>query len=162
MRILVELDGVLRGRASDPITTGVLLVGTLTAFNQIVLLSSSSTTETERWLAINKVVDYDEIVDSSAALVGEDQSRRQLDVARSKGVADMLITADPKLWRYAFDRGIACVLFGPPGQVSPEYRHDAPPKVRAWAEVEAAVEEQNVIRTKAARTQMPEGIAFGG
>ena len=38
MRILVEIDGVLKDREDGVISTGVLMYGPLTAYNQIVLM----------------------------------------------------------------------------------------------------------------------------
>lgn len=161
MRILVEVDGVLRGRAEEPIATGVVLVGTLTVFNQLVLMSSSDRSSTERWLDINKIVDFDDIIDSSVGLVDEELPRRQIVAARAKGAVDLFITSNPSLWAFAFDQGIPSVMFGVPAYLRPEFRPDAPKKIRSWVEIEEAIEKQNAQRTQDARVKRTEGINFG-
>lgn len=161
MRILVEIDGVLRGRAEEPIATGVVLVGTLTVFNQMVLMSSSDKVTTERWLDVNKIVDFDEIVDSSIGLVDEELSRRQITAARARGAVDLFITSNPSLWAFAFDQGIPSAMFGVPAYLRPEFRPDAPKRVRSWNEIETAIEKQNSQRTQDARVRKTEGINFG-
>jgi hypothetical protein len=161
MRILVEIDGVLRGRAEEPIATGVILVGTLTVFNQMILMASTTRSTAERWLDVNKIVDFDDVVDTSIGLVDEDLSKRQIAFARASGGVDLFITSNPKLWAYAFDLGIPSVMFGVPSYLRPEFRPDAPKKVRSWNEIEEAIEKQNAQRTQDARVKRTEGINFG-
>lgn len=161
MRILVEIDGVLRGRADDPISTGLVTVGTLTAFNELVLMSSDDRATAERWLAVNKVVDYDDIIDNSVKLVDEDLAQRQITVARARGAVDLFVTSNPKLWAFAFDQGIPSLMFGVPSYLRPEFRPDAPKSIRSWDEIERAVEEQNAQRTADKRVKRVEGINFG-
>lgn len=161
MRILVEIDGVMRGRAEEPIATGVILVGTLTVFNQLVLMSSAPRIDTERWLDINKIVDFDDIVDTSIGLVDEELPKRQITAARSRGSIDLFITSNPTLWAFAFDLGIPSVMFGVPSYLRAEFRPDAPRAFRSWGEIEAAIEKQNTQRTQDARVKRTEGVNFG-
>ena len=85
MEILVELDGVLRNQEDAPIPTGVILYQTLTAYNRMTIASSMSREDTERWLNINKIVDFDLMIDNSAHLEGENLTQRQINVAPSFG-----------------------------------------------------------------------------
>jgi hypothetical protein len=160
MKILVDINGVLKGSNEDPIATGIVLIGTLTAFNQIFLMSSDPRQQLEQWLDINKIVDYDGIIDSSYRLEGEELAERQVMVARSLGRVDLLITNNPKLWAFAFEQGIPSIMFGVPSYTRPEFRPDAPKKLRAWNDIEQAIERQNIARTQDARLTRSEGVSF--
>lgn len=160
MRILVEIDGVLRDRDDGLISTGFLMYGPLTAYNQVVLMTEMSQIEAERWLNVNKVVDYDLLIDKSVHLETENLQERQIQVARSRGNIDLFITSNPKLWVYAFDQGIPSVMFGVPQYLRAEFRPDAPKKIRSWDQVQEAVEKQNILKTQDARLQRTEGINF--
>lgn len=160
MQILVELDGVLRGQDEAVIPIGVIMYGTLTVYNRMVIMSSMSEADTKRWLDTNKIVDYDLIVDNSVYLVDEDPQKRQINHARALGGIDLFITGNPELWAYAFDMGIASVMFGVPSYTRVEFRPDAPKKIRAWDEIEEAIKKQNELRTQDARLLRTESINF--
>lgn len=160
MNILVDIDGVLRTKDDDPIGTGILMVGTLTAYNRMRFMTSMSEEETIRWCNFNKVVDFDQIIDSSVHLEGENLAHRQITVARSTGSIDLFITGDPSLWAYAFDLGIPSVMFGVPSYLRAEFRPDAPRKVRAWNDIEESINKQNALRTSDARLSRNEDVRF--
>lgn len=161
MHILVELDGVLRGNRNDePISQGIILVAQLAAYNQITLMTELNKAEAAQWVDVNKIVDFDNLFDSSMSLVDEELSHRQIKAARAKGNIDLFITANPKNWVYAFDLGIPALMFGSPAYIRPEFRPDAPKKVRAWGDIEQAVKKQNELRTKDARIGRSEGVRF--
>jgi hypothetical protein len=160
MKILVDIDGVMMDESDSPIPTGVKMVGSLSANNQIYFISRMTEPDLIRWLNINKIVDFDGIIDPSVKLADEDLSIRQINVARSKGQADLFITNSPTLWAYSFRIGIPSVLFSVPSYTRVEFRPDAPRKVRAWSEVEATIAEQNALRTQDARLTRTEGINF--
>jgi hypothetical protein len=160
MQILVELEGVMCGQNDELIGTGVLMYGTLTVYNRMTILTSKTKIEAETWMNQNKVVDYDQLIDSSVHLEGENLQERQIKYARSLGGIDLFITTNPKLWAFAFDMGIACVLFGVPSYMRPEFRPDAPKRVRAWTDIEESVNKQNELRTKDTRLLRTEGVTF--
>jgi len=161
MHIVVELDGVLRGHKHDePILAGIQMVGALSAWNKITFITEMNAAEANQWVNINKIFDYDNLIDSSIGLVDEDLKQRQLKMARASGSVEMFITANPKLWAISFDLGIPSLLFGIPSYTRPEFRPDAPRKVRAWNDIEAAVKKQNELRTKDARLTRTEGVKF--
>lgn len=161
MHILVDLDGVLRGGDKDqPISQGIIMVGSLSAWNQITLMSSLDAKQTQQWLDVNKIVEFDRIIDSSVGLVDEPLDERQIKFARSVGPIDLFITNSPKTWAFAFNQGIACVMFGVPSYTRPEFRPDAPRRVRAWSDIEQAIEEQNTLRTQDARLTRTEALNF--
>lgn len=160
MHILVELDGVLRDRNDQPIATGVLMVSTLIVYNQITFISTMSREQTEQWLFMHKIVNYDDIIDKTTSLVTEELEQRQINVARASGAVDLFITANPKLWVYSFEMGIPSVMFGVPSYLRPEFRPDAPKKIRAWSEIEEAVEKQNTARAQDVRLSRTESLNF--
>ena len=132
----------------------------LTAYNRMTILSSSTEEETLRWLNTNKIVDVDNIVDSSCALEGEPLGERQINVARSQGAIDLFITSNPKLWVYAFDQGVTCMMFGVPSYIRPEFRPDAPKKVRSWDSIQEAIDRQNEARVKDLRLTRNNDVSF--
>jgi len=160
MQILVELDGVLRNKDDGIISTGVLTYSMLTAYNRMTIMSSSTEEATLRWLNVNKVVDVDNIIDSSVALEGEDLAERQINFARSRGAIDLFITSNPKLWAYAFDLGITSIMFGVPSYIRPEFRPDAPKKVRSWDSIQEAIDRQNEARVKDLRLTRTNDVSF--
>lgn len=132
----------------------------LTAYNRMTVMSSSTEAETLRWLNTNKIVDVDTIVDSSVALEGEDLAKRQINFARSRGSIDLFITSNPSLWAYAFDQGITSVMFGVPAYIRPEFRPDAPKKVRSWDSIEEAINKQNEAKVKDLRLTRNTDVSF--
>jgi len=161
MHIVVELEGVLQGAQNqDPISTGAKMVGALSAYNQITLITDMAADDCERWLNENKVVDFDNIIDKSVKLPTEDLKPRQLTLARAKGGVELFITSNPELWAFAFDMGIPSVMFGVPSYLRPEFRPDAPKSVRSWNDIENAIRRQNEERTKDARLIRTETVRF--
>lgn len=161
MHIIVELEGVLKGAVKqDPIAEGVLITGALSAFNQITFITEDSFQNAERWLNENKVVDFDNIVDRSVGLDGENLKERQLRHMRSKGKIGLFITSNPELWKYAFDMGIPVILFGLSQYLKTEHRPDVASARKSWSEIEDAVKKQNQIRTQEARQVRTETVRF--
>lgn len=162
MYIVVELDGVLRGSRNDePIAQGILVTGALSAYNQIIFITEMSSLEANQWINQNKIVDFDNLLTSDVSLEGENLKERQLKLARAKAPVDLFITANPSLWAFAFDQGIPSMMFGVPSYLRPEFRPDAPKRVRAWSDIEASVKKQAELMTKDARLTRSEGVRFG-
>jgi hypothetical protein len=160
MQILVDIDGVLKGEKDDePIGVGILMVGTLSVYNQLTFMTSMREAEARQWLDVNKIVDYDQILDASVHLEGDNLQQRQINLARSRKV-DLFITNNPELWAYAFDQGIPSVMFGVPKYTRVEFRPDAPKAKRTWDQIEEAVRKQNILRTQDARLTRTEGLNF--
>lgn len=161
MQILVDLDGVIRGQDDEPIRNGILMYAALASYNRVTIMSPMPQRDTIDWMDMNKVVDYDAIVDDSVRLPDEDLKQRQVNYARASGGGiDILITNDPALWAYAFDLGITCVMFGAPKYTRTENRPDAPKKVRSWDAILESVEKQNALKTQAVRSMKDESVRF--
>lgn len=162
MHIVVDLDGVLRGfRNDEPIASGILMTGALSAYNQITFITELSEARVKQWLNENKVVDFDNIINSSVHLEGEVLKERQIRFARARGPIELFITANPTLWAFAFEQGIPSLMFGIPGYLRAEFRPDAPKAVRAWGDIEAAIAKQNALMTEDARLVRTETVRFG-
>jgi hypothetical protein len=139
------------------------MVGTLSALHKITILSSLNSRGTKHWLDSNKIVDMDDVIDSSVGLTDEVLTERQIKLARSRGAVDLFITGNPTMWAFAFDMGIPAVMVGQPSYLRPEFRPDAPKRLRAWNDIEEAVRKENIRRTNDARlTRTDEGLRFDG
>lgn len=160
MQILVDIDGVIKGVNDEPIGTGIIMVGTLSVYNKLILMTSDKGAAFRQWLDVNKVVEFDDIIDDSVGLVGESLGERQLLHARSRGPIDLFITNNPSLWAFAFDHGIPSVMFAVPSYTRIEFRPDAPKRVRAWNDIEEAIDKQNALRTNDKRLSRDEGVRF--
>jgi hypothetical protein len=161
MHIVVDLDGVLRGHRNDePISQGILVVGALSAYNQITFITELSPQLAKQWVDQNKIVDFDNMIDSSVSLEGEPLKERQLKLARAKGVVDLFITSNPSLWAFAFEQGIPSLMFGVPSYLRAEFRPDAPKSVRAWSDIENAISKQNELMTRDKRLIRTETVRF--
>jgi len=161
VHIVVELEGVIQGAYKlDPIPTGTMAVGALSAYNQITFITDMHKDEAERWINENKVVDFDLIIGKEVTLVGENLKERQLTMARAKAGIGLFITSNPSLWAFAFEQGIPSIMFGVPSYLRPEFRPDAPKRVRSWGDIEEAVKRQNEMMTKDARLIRTETVRF--
>lgn len=161
MHIIVELEGVLKGAVkNDPIAEGVLITGAMSAFNQITFITEMAFKDAERWLNENKVVDFDNIVDRSIGLPGENLKQRQLTHVRSQGKVGLFITSNPEMWKFAFDAGIPVLLFGVSQYFSTEFRPDVPQARKTWSQIEESVRKNNEIRTQEARQIRTETVRF--
>jgi hypothetical protein len=161
MQILVDINGVLKGdRNDEPIAAGIQIVGALSAYNHISFMTDMTKAETEYWTNINKVIDYDVIIDSSVGVSDEELGQRQIQVARAKGKVDLFITSNPSLWVYAFEQGIPSIMFGTPPYLRAEFRPDGPKAIRQWGQIEQAIKKQNEARTKDARITRTETLNF--
>jgi hypothetical protein len=160
MHILVDIEGVLRGRNSEPIGPGILMVGTLSVHNTLTFMCPEDEVGFQHWLDSNKIVECDRIIDGSVGLVDENLKERQVKLARARGPVDLFVTNDPSLWAFAFDQGIPSVMFGVPSYTRVEFRPDAPREIRAWGDIEESIKKQTALRTNDARITRTEALNF--
>ena len=160
MHILVDIEGVLRGRNSDPIGPGILMVGTLSVHNTLTFVCPEDEVSFQHWLDSNKIVECDRIIDGSVGLIDENLKERQVKLARARCPVDLFITNDPAMWAFAFDQGIPSVMFGVPSYTRVEFRPDAPREIRAWGDIEEAIKKQTALRTNDARITRTEALNF--
>jgi hypothetical protein len=51
-------------------------------------------------------------------------------------------------------------MFAAPAYIRPEFRPDAPKRIRSWGEIEEAIERQNVALTQDIRASRTEALNF--
>ncbi len=147
MNILLSLDGVLSSDTGHPVRAGVALYYALTALHRVAIVTSRDTKDAEHWLASHGIIDYDDLVDSSYGLEGEDLRKRQITQSRIKSPIEMYIDADPAMCAWAFEQGITSVVFAHPAYIPVRNRPDAPTQPKAWDEVEAAIKRVNIAKS---------------
>lgn len=152
MNILVSLDGVLSSESGEPIRAGVALYYALNISNRVAIMTSRGEADAKQWLQTHGIINYDDLIDSSFELEGEDLKKRQFVVSRSRAPIEMYVDSDPSMCAWVFEQQrIPAVLFSHPGFAGVENRPDAPKKVRRWSDIEAAVNRVNTSRAEAAQ-----------
>ena len=149
MNVLLALDGVLSSTTGDPIRAGAQVYYALNATHRVALITERSTADAEQWLASHGIVNYDDLLDSSYGLEGEDLKKRQFITARSRNPVDLYVDNDPAMIAWVFEeQGVTGLLFACPGYLPVRHRPDAPKHVRTWQEIQEAVTRNNIARSK--------------
>lgn len=150
MNILLTLDGVLSSDSGEPIRAGVAIYYALNINNRVAIATSRDKADAEHWLQSHGIINYDDLIDSSFALEGEDLKKRQFVVSRSRAPIELYVDADPAMVSWAFEiQNVPSLLFTHPSYARVENRPDAPKKIRAWSEIEEAVTRVNIAKSKA-------------
>lgn len=146
MNVLVSLEGVLSSDNSDnPNRTGALLYYALKSNSRVAIFTGWSKSTAEHWLAVNGFVGYDELIDNSYNLIGDELSKRQITVARSRQPVELVITSEPSLVAWVFENGIPALLFAHPDTMLINNRPDI--KMKPWADIEDVIVKRNVQRS---------------
>jgi hypothetical protein len=152
VNVLLALDGVLSSESGEPIRAGVILYYALANAHRVSIITNRKTDDAEQWLQGHGIINYDELIDVSVHLEGEELKKRQFLLARSKAPLEMYVDADPAMCAWAFEiQNVTSLLFSHPGYVRVENRPDAPSKVRKWSDIEAAVTRVNLAKVKEAQ-----------
>lgn len=152
MNILVSLDGVLSSESGEPIRAGVQLYYALNINNRVAIMTSRKKEDAEHWLKSHGIINYDDLIDSSFALEGEDLKKRQFVQSRSRAPIEMYVDSDPSMCAWVFeDQHVPTVLFSHPGFAAVKNRPDAPKKVRRWADIEESITRVNLARSENAQ-----------
>ena len=146
MNILVSLDGVLSSDSGEPIRSGVILYYSLSGNHRVALATSRTKADAEHWLLSHGIVGYDDLLDSSYSLEGEDLKKRQFTISRSTAPIELYVDADPEMVAWAFEQGVPSLLLAHPSYLRVENRPDAPKSIRKWGEITAAITRQNIAR----------------
>lgn len=161
MNILVSLDGVLSSESGEPIRAGVALYYALNVNNRVAIMTKRTESDAKQWLQSHGIINYDDLIDSSFELTGEDLKKRQFILSRSRAPIEMYVDSDPSMCAWVFqEQMVPTVLFSHPGYVKIEHRPDAPKKVRAWSDIEDSITRVNIARSEAA--QVPKEQTFFG
>jgi hypothetical protein len=152
MNILVSLDGVLSSESGEPIRAGVALYYALNINNRVALMTSRGEEDAKHWLQSHGIINYDDLIDNSFALEGEDLKKRQFVVSRSRAPIEMYVDSDPTMCAWVFEQQrVPALLFSHPGFAIVENRPDAPKKVRRWSDIEASITRVNISRSEQAQ-----------
>lgn len=161
MNILVSLDGVLSSESGEPIRAGVALYYALNVNNRVAIMTKRTEADAKQWLQSHGIINYDDLIDISMSLEGEELKKRQFILSRSRAPIEMYVDSDPTMCAWVFqEQMVPTVLFSHPGYVKVEHRPDAPKKVRAWADIEDSINRVNIARSEAA--QAPKEQTFFG
>ena len=161
MNILLNLDGVLSSESGEPIRAGVALYYALNINNRVAIMTRRNEEDAKQWLQSHGIINYDDLIDASMGLEGEDLKKRQFVLSRSRAPIEMYVDSDPTMVAWVFqEQMVPTVLFTHPGYVKVEHRPDAPKKVRAWADIEESINRVNIAKSKAA--QAPKEQTFFG
>jgi hypothetical protein len=146
---LLNLDGVLSTESGEPILAGVVLYYALNSTNRVAIMTSRSKEDAEHWLQSHGIINYDDLVDSSMHLEGDDLKQRQFKMSRSKAPVGMYIDSDPAMCAWVFEeQNVPTVLLSHPGYTRVEHRPDAPKRYRTWDQIVESVDRVNLARAK--------------
>lgn len=159
MNILLSLDGVLSSDTGHPIRAGVVLYYALTAGHRVALVTSRDRKDAEHWLASHGIIDYDDLVDNSLALEGEDLRKRQITYARGQAPVELYVDSDPEICAWVFEQGVPAIVFAHPSYMPVGHRPDAPKQIRAWDEIQKAITKVNIAKSLDRRLQNPDELA---
>lgn len=147
MNILVSLEGVLSSETGHPIRSGVFLYYALAASHRVMIVTTRDRRDATHWLASHGIIDFDDIIDSSYGLEGEDLRKRQITYCRAQGGIELYIDSDPSMCAWVFEQGITAVVFAHPSYLPVAHRPDAPKKIRTWNEVENSIKKVNIAKS---------------
>ena len=150
MNILVALEGVLSSDNTDnPNRTGALLYYALKTNHRVAIFTGWDRKLAEHWLKVNGFIGFDELIDNTYDLIGEELSKRQITVARSRQAVEMVVTADPDLSAWVFEQGIPALLFAHPDTMGIGVRPDVKTasNKRTWGAIEDVITQRNIQRS---------------
>lgn len=149
MNTLVNLDGVICSDTGEPIPAGITLYYALTAGHRVTLLTARDKDDATHWLHSHGIINYDDLIDNSLRLEGDDLKQRQFKIARSHAPVEMYIDSDPAMCAWVFEeQRVTSVLVNHPSYAKVEHRPNAPKKFRTWDQIVEAVDRVNVARAK--------------
>ena len=152
MNILVSLDGVLSSESGEPIRAGVALYYALNINNRVAIMTSRKEEDAKQWLQSHGIINYDDLIDSSFALEGENLKKRQFTMSRSRAPIEMYVDADPTMCAWVFEeQRVPAILFSHPGFAVVENRPVAPKNVRRWSDIEESINRVNISRSEQAQ-----------
>ena len=149
MNILLSLNGTLRAESGEPNRAGVLLYYALNAAHRVALITKDDKANAQHWLQSHGIIGYDDLLDNTVDLAGEDLKKRQFLLSRSKAPLELYVDSDPEMCAWVFEhQSVPTLLVSHPGYLPVEFRPDAPRKVRKWNDIEDAITRVNIAKSK--------------
>jgi len=153
----LNLDGVLSSEQGEPIRAGVQLYYALNNGHRVALMTSRNQADAEHWLASHGIVGYDDLIDSSFHLEGENLKKRQFTLSRSRAPIELYVDSDPHICAWVFEeQRVPILMFGSPVYSKIENRPSAPRSVRKWSEIEESVTRVNLAKVREYTKTAPE------
>lgn len=159
MSVLIFVDGVIRKeRDLSIILDGSALYKSLNE-NYRVILVTEEKEKAEVWLKMNNLSQKtDDIVQIMDSPLG-DNKFRTVEMLRSKGKIDFVITDDLDLSKQLLEVGILTLVFLHPRYVRPEFRPDGRLGAKSWLEITEELDKQQGLYLDDARiTDEDEGV----
>lgn len=152
-----EFEDMLVRRDYTPIPTALTLLRCLKpAFKIAITTVLDRRDRLDYWLLENgfpeDFVNYRFLRQVTEAEMDEvDLFDAHLELAQSIGPVELAVTAHPGKAARSMHRHVTTILFASPATARPEYRpgHD----LRGWAEIEAEMTSQRILKTKANRRE---------
>jgi hypothetical protein len=149
MNIILSLNGVLQAESGEPNRAGVILYYALNTAHRVALITKDDKANAEHWLQSHGIIGYDDLLDNSVELTGEDLKKRQFLLSRGKAPVEMYVDSDPEMCAWVFEhQNVPTLLVSHPSYLPVEHRPDAPRKVRSWNQIEEAVTRVNIAKSK--------------
>jgi hypothetical protein len=126
----------------------VLVYYALNAAHRVAFITKDSSADAKHWLNSHGIIGFDDLLDNSVDLAGEDLKKRQFKLSRQKAPVELYVDSDPAMCAWVFEQGIPTLLVSHPSFLPIEHRPDAPKKVRAWNEIEEAINKVNIAKSK--------------
>lgn len=142
MSVIVFLDGVIRkNKDQSIIMEGASLYKSLNETNRVIILADDKE-RADVWLKLHnlakKTDDIVEVVDSPL----DNPVLLTIEMLRSKGKIDYVVTEDTELTVKLLERGINVLVFLNPRYTRPEFRPDSRGGVRSWADITTELDKQ--------------------
>jgi hypothetical protein len=148
MSILMKVEGVLTNHLGKPIHAGEHLYRVLVNDNRLVLSSNRTYDDLARYTASRSLRDWATLRGSEEVLPGVDLYWRHIEVEKSSGILDFVVTNDPTIIEKCMAASIPALLFVHPTFMVPEYRPDSDSPVRPWDVMVADMERRTVAAGK--------------
>lgn len=148
MNILLSLNGVLQSESGEPNRTGVLVYYALNNLHRVALITKDDSANAKHWLNSHGIIGFDDLLDKSVDLAGEDLKKRQFTLSRQKAPVELYVDSDPSMCAWVMEQGITTLLVSNPNYLPVEHRPDAPSKVRKWSDIEESITKVNIAKSK--------------
>jgi hypothetical protein len=148
LNIILSLDGVLRAESGEPNRTGVLVYYALNSAHRVALITKDDSANAKHWLNSHGIIGFDDLLDNSVDLAGDDLKKRQFTLSRKKAPVELFVDSDPSMCAWVMEQGIPTLLVSNPSYLPIEHRPDAPSKVRKWSDIEESVNKVNIAKSK--------------
>lgn len=150
--VICRRDGKNTFRANQPIGPGMDLMAALAngAYNVAVVTDEPDKATVHTWLLEHGLrAHFSYLVERRTGMPEAPAERflAQCRHLRSHGFAiGMVVVSDPLMAAAAHAEGYTCLLFTHPAYARPEWRPDDDRGARAWADIEAEVETQALMK----------------